>query len=107
LKGKYQILQRKIRILRTFYRSFSVASIALSFVGWWIIWKSGSGAVAPIFWLKIGTSALIFYFIQADMKEQFYYYQNLGFSRKQLWISTMGFDFGLFLIGCYLILTFL
>ncbi|WP_041779239.1 hypothetical protein [Belliella baltica] len=107
MKSNQSTLLKKVRILKTFYRAFSAASLTLTVVSWGIIWTSGNAAFAPLFWLKILTSAGIIFFLQDDMRKQFYYFQNLGFNRRQLWSWTIGFDIFLFLFGYFLILKFL
>lgn len=51
-----------------------------------------------LFWLKLATLALVFYFISIYKKKEFYYYHNLGLSKTVLWTATLGFDFLFFLL---------
>jgi hypothetical protein len=50
-----------------------------------------------LFWFKIATLGLTFYYINGYKNREYYYYQNLGVSRLLLWASTIVFDFALFL----------
>ena len=54
--------------------------------------------IQALFWFKIITLGLISYYIHSYKKDEFYYYKNLGLAKKHLWISTLSFDFILFLI---------
>jgi hypothetical protein len=57
----------------------------------------GFGIFTVLFWLKLATLTLVFYYIRSDKKREFYYYQNLGLSRSFLWTTTLLFDFCLYL----------
>jgi len=59
----------------------------------YLISKDGFLAVNVIFWLKISTSFIIYFFVKQYKKNEFYYYRNLGFSITVLWIITFGIDF--------------
>ena len=89
---------RTLRLLLTFYKSFAFASlvVTLSCVG--IIYTWGFDTFSTIFWFKIATFGLIIYYIHNFKKDDFSYYKNLGLTKKLLWISTLLFDFLLFLI---------
>lgn len=50
-----------------------------------------------LFWFKIATLGLIFYFINNYKNKEYYYYQNLGISKMFLWAIILIFDFLLFL----------
>lgn len=49
------------------------------------------------FWFRAVVMAIIFYFINDYKRKEFYYYQNLGVSRRFLWITTYFLDTVLFL----------
>lgn len=53
--------------------------------------------VGNLLGLKVITLFLIFYFLNSLGRTDFYYYKNLGLTRKLLWASTLSFDFLLFL----------
>jgi len=60
-------------------------------------WNYGFSIFAGIFWLKVATLGLTYYFINDYKRNEFYYYQNLGVSKGLLWTSILIFDFALFL----------
>jgi hypothetical protein len=91
-------IMRAIRLVFTFYKLYAFASLVITLSCLSIIYTWGISTFAVLFWFKIITLGLIFYYIQNFKKDKFYYYKNLGLSKKQLWIWTFAFDFILFLI---------
>ena len=62
-----------------------------------LFWEYGFGVFSTLFWFKIGTLGLTFYFINNYKNKEYYYYQNLGVSKVLLWSATLSFDFALFI----------
>ncbi|HEY6954246.1 MAG TPA: hypothetical protein VI385_03335 [Flavisolibacter sp.] len=62
-----------------------------------LFWNYGFSIFFELFWFKIATLGLTFYYINGYKNKEYYYYQNLGVSRLLLWASTIVFDFALFL----------
>ncbi|OKL40269.1 hypothetical protein A3841_18260 [Pontibacter flavimaris] len=50
-----------------------------------------------LFWFKVASLGLIYYFINSYKRKHYYYYLNLGLSRTVLWAATLGFDLFLFI----------
>lgn len=88
-------LSRIIRLTWCFYRNYCLASLTISLVFAFALWRLGFGnhVFFCLFWFKMITLGLIFYFINSYKKKEFYYFQNLGLSKQWLWISTLSFDF--------------
>lgn len=84
-------------IIWTFYKSFILASTAITICCLYFFYQYGFGIFATLFWFKIITLGLIFYYINSYKSKEFYYYQNLGISKTLLWITTFIFDFSLFI----------
>lgn len=100
-------MRTTIRLIITFYKSFAFASNLITLSCLYLINFYGEKAIhiiQALFWYKIITLGLIFYYIHSFKKDKFYYYKNLGLTKKQLWISTLTFDFILFLILLFLTL---
>ncbi|OFZ08525.1 MAG: hypothetical protein A2322_06505 [Bacteroidetes bacterium RIFOXYB2_FULL_39_7] len=91
-------IMRMTRLILTFYRSFAFASLMITLSCLSIIYTWGLVTFTALFWFKIITLGLIFYYIHNVKKDDFYYYKNLGLSKKTLWFSTLTFDFILFLM---------
>lgn len=95
-------LLRTSRLVLTFYRNFFWAAIIITACCARIFWKYGIDTFAALFWFKLFTLALIFFFVRNIKRKEFYYYQNLGVSRTLLWVGSMGLDFLLFLLALIL-----
>lgn len=91
-------IMRTIRLILTFYKSFAFASMMITLSCLSIIYTWGIDTFAVLFWFKIITLGLIFYYIHSIKKDNFYYYKNLGLTKKILWISSLSMDFIIFLI---------
>jgi len=89
---------RTLRLIVAFYKSFAVASLLITLSCLLVTYTWGIHTFTPLFWFKIITLGILFYYIQNYKAEDFYYYKNLGVTRKLLWISTLTFDFMLFLV---------
>jgi len=63
-----------------------------------ITYTNGINVYNPLFWFKIITIGAIVYFINDYKSNEFFYYRNVGLSKQTLWISTISFDFVIFLI---------
>lgn len=90
-------LLKIIRLITTFYKSFLLASLLVTACCLGLFWEYGFSIFAAIFWLKINTLAITYYFITSYKSKTFYYYQNLGISKVLLWCTTLIFDFAFFI----------
>jgi uncharacterized protein with PQ loop repeat len=89
---------KKVRLLWTFYKSFFPASFIITLLCLKIFWNNGLQSFSFIFWFKLCTLWLIYYYIKEYKKHEFYYYQNLGISKARLWTITLTLDFAIFLV---------
>jgi hypothetical protein len=64
-----------------------------------MFWINDLTGFFGIFWCKVLSLAITYYFINDRKKKEYYYYLNLGVSKKMLWISSVSFDFALFVIS--------
>jgi len=94
---------KTIRLIWTFYRSFFLLSLLLTTCSLILFWEYGLGIFAELFWLKIVTLAITFYFINSNKNKEYYYYQNLGLSKGLIWATSVIFDFVLFIFLIILI----
>jgi hypothetical protein len=88
---------RTIKLLWTFYKSFLLVSLLVTAFCINVFWKYGFSIFFAIFWLKLATLALTFYWINSYKSKEYYYYNNLGVSKVLLWAVTLSFDFALFI----------
>ena len=88
---------KRIRLVWTFYRTFFLLSFIITACCLRVFWKFGFSVFAGLFWLKIVSLGLTYYFINSYKNKEYYYYQNLGVSKSFLWAVTLTFDFALFI----------
>jgi hypothetical protein len=93
----------RIRLIVTFYRSYFFASFLVSLTLLYLFWEYGYAIFATLFWGKLATLFIIYNFIRSYKSKEFYYYQNLGISKKILWATTLIFDISLFLLLIFLV----
>ena len=95
----YEINMRTIRLIITFYKLFFYAGLAISSACAYFVYIYKIDLFSEYFWLKTVTLGLFFYYLHYYKRDNiYYYYKNLGLSKKQLWIPTLIFDYILFLI---------
>ena len=92
---KYKYPLKKLSIIYSFYRNFLVFSSFISFWCLFLFFEYGFSILSNLIWFKIITLGLTYYFINEYKGKEYYYYQNLGVSKLELWISTLLFDFSL------------
>lgn len=87
----------RLKLLFTFYRSHFLADTVITILCLSTFYKWGLVAFQAIFWLKIISYGIIYYFTDALYKNQYYYYQNLGLRKSLLWAVTVSMDFIVFI----------
>jgi len=87
---------KKINLLFSFYLSFLAPSLILTILCGYIFQHSGIKLLPALVWFKIITTAIIFFYIQSAKRKTFFYFHNLGLSKRWLWTGTLSFDFILF-----------
>jgi hypothetical protein len=83
---------KKIRLILLFYRNFWFADFLITLACMGLFWEFGYSIFSVLLWFKIGTLFIVYQFIRSYKSNEFYYYHNLGLSKKVLWISTLSFD---------------
>lgn len=92
------VIMKTIRLIFAFYSLFAFASLMITLSCMCILYTWGIATFIVLFWFKIISLFLIFYYTISYKKDVFYYYKNLGLTKKHLWVPTLIFDFILFLI---------
>jgi hypothetical protein len=87
-----------IRLVLIFYRSFLFASLLITACCVGLFWEYGMSIFAILFWFKVATIGLTYYFINSYKYNDYYYFQNLGVSKTLLWMATITFDLFLFVL---------
>ncbi len=86
-----------LRLLLTFYLSIFAATAILSLIGAIVFHYMGEEFLPMIIWFKVITLGIIGYYISNYKRKEFYYYQNLGLSKRFIWACTFIFDLSLFI----------
>ncbi len=97
---------KTLRLILTFYKSFALFSLLLTLTCLFIIYEYGKNGIyilQALFWFKLVTLGLIYYYIDSYKKAESYYYKNLGISKQKLWIPILIFDFSFFLISAIIL----
>lgn len=93
-----KLLQLKtLRLLFLFYRSYWITSNAITATCLYLFSKYGLSIFQALFWFKLVTLGIVYYYVNDLKKKEYFYYQNLGVSKSLLWIVTLSFDFLFFL----------
>ncbi len=97
---------KKLHLLINFYKSFAFACFAITISCMYFPFNYGIGTFSALFWFKFATLGIIFYLNNSFKRNEFYYYRNLGVSKKLLWSTTLSFDMILYLTLFYLTLKY-
>jgi hypothetical protein len=89
---------RRLGLVWSFYKLFAFASLIITLSSLVTVYTWGIATITALFWFKVFTLALFVYYIQVFKRDVFYYYKNLGLSRKSLWVSTLSFDLTVFVM---------
>jgi hypothetical protein len=88
---------RTLRAILSFYSSFAFVGFLLTAACLGTLYTTGLAMFTLLFWLKVGTMWIIYYFTDNNKNKEYYYYDNLGISKRMLWIPALSFDFILFM----------
>ncbi len=89
---------KTIRLSWTFYKNFMLLSAVITAFCLRSFWMYGFAGFFGIFWSKVFTLGVTYYFVNNNKKNEYHYYQNLGISKTVLWVVTLFFDIVLFLL---------
>lgn len=92
-------IMRTIRSIISFYKSFANGSILITGLCLGILYKSGSSTLTALIWFKFITQSIILYYINSYKKDDFYYYKNLGISKRTLWFGAIVLDMTIFILS--------
>ncbi len=88
--------QKFVRLVWTFYKNYIFSSIIITLCCLFLFFEYGFDIFKALFWFKMATLGVTFYFINSYKKNEYYYYQNLGVSKIMLWVMSLSFDIMLF-----------
>ncbi len=88
---------KTIRLTWTFYKGFLLSSLLINTCCLIVFGSYGFAVFVELFWFKMATLGLTYYFINNYKNKEYYYYLNLGVSKVVLWTMTLLFDLALFI----------
>ena len=88
---------RRLRAMLSFYSSFAFAGFLLTAACLGTLYSTGIVMFTLLFWLKVGTMWITYYFTDNLKQKEYYYYDNLGISKRTLWIPALVLDFVVFM----------
>jgi Mg2+/Co2+ transporter CorB len=92
---------RTLKLITRFYGGIFLANFLVTLSCIYLFSHAEKDAykiIGVLFWYKVITIIMVFYTAVYYKKNELYYYQNLGVSKRQLLIVTSVFDFLLWLI---------
>ncbi len=83
-----------MRACLAFYRTLALPLIGISIICAFQVWQAQTAVfIFRVLWVKVLTSFVIAGYIALFRAEQFIFYNNLGWSRMKLLLSSFLFDF--------------
>lgn len=89
---------KRLRLYVRFYRYYALVSIGLTLACGWFVFLYGARPLNLLVWFKAITLGLTVYFLNEYKRADFYYFKNLGISKRRLWGVTLSWDAALFLL---------
>lgn len=79
-----------------FYKSVCPASLNISLLCLYVFAAHGPASLKAILWFKVITFGVIVFHVENTRKQAFWYFYNLGLTRKILWVGVVFIDFSIF-----------
>ncbi len=82
----------------TFYKNIRAVSISISVLGCGFIQQANSPYfAAQVFWMKVFSMIGLLAYLHFYCAQQFIFFHNLGYSRKQLYRNIIMLDFSIWI----------
>jgi hypothetical protein len=89
----------RLRNLLSFYLSFAFPNLLITLACIYMLNVLGMEAFVMVHPFKYVTLLIMWSYINTYKKAEFFYYQNLGMSKRFLWICCIGIDLLIFWIS--------
>ena len=89
-------MRSSLLALLIFYRTHAAASVLISLGCGFILYSNGLGPLPFLLILKLVSALVILYFIEEFRSESYYFYHNLGLTKRGIWIGSLSLDLLLF-----------
>jgi len=87
----------KLQLYLAFYKSIAFVNISISVGALSVVYIYGISPFLYLFWFKIFTLFVILYANNTYKSKEYFYFLNLGVSKKNLWISSALIDIVIFI----------
>jgi len=91
------VYMKNLRLILNFYISFAFASTGITLSCMYLLYVLDFRAFVALFWFKVITLAGIYYIVNIYKRREYYYYRNMGLSKRNLWIPIFSIEFLLFI----------
>lgn len=94
-----------MKVILTFYRNFIWPTTLISLVSCYLLLSGGSAKnVVYLFWMKLITSFFLGIFFEFFHAQQFYFFNNLGYSKRRLYVTVGILDLSIWMMLSIIIL---
>lgn len=93
---------RKVRIFVEIYRMIAIPSLATMVFSSFLL--SQSFFIIYMFWVKMIVSGLLILFVHLFQSDKLYYFNNLGYSDKSIYIHLFAIDLSVSMFSFYLMI---
>jgi hypothetical protein len=87
-----------MNIIFAFYRNFIWPTTLTTLVSTYLLSGNAAGNVVYMFWMKLITNFLYGVYFEFSQVQQFYFFNNLGYSKLRLYTSVVTIDFSIWLV---------
>ncbi|MEZ4722094.1 MAG: hypothetical protein R2813_09495 [Flavobacteriales bacterium] len=86
------------RLLATllFYRQHAAASLCITMGCAYVVYSTAGGLLSMMLAVKLLSAWIILYFLKEFRPNSMFFYNNLGFSQRAVWIASLVVDLILF-----------
>lgn len=88
---------KAIRLILQFYGTFVFLSLLITMGCVMVVYLTNGFFLKGALLAKLMGNGAVILAIESNQKTQFVYYRNLGLTKMQLWVSSLVFDFVIFI----------
>jgi hypothetical protein len=93
-----------MNVIFTFYRNFIWPVTFITLISCYVLLAGSAKDLVYLFWMKVFSNAGLGFYIEFFERDQFYFFNNLGYSKPTLYICVALLDFALWLLASLCIL---
>ena len=93
-----------MNVIFTFYRNFIWPVTFITLISCYVLLTGSAKDIVYLLWMKVISNACMGFYFELFEGNQFYFFNNLGYSKSTLYISVALLDFALWLFASLCIL---